>query len=139
MPTSAMQCEWLGERVATVDVARAVAGVVTGREDAGWGPNAVFRFPRAGGTGAIWRGVSRLLPHRKQARLRRLPWGRGSLATRSGSRRDCACARCCCTLLNLWLVVGSLLLMQLHSISFLRRGPGSFPGGCTRYPTVAFS
>ena len=80
MPTSAMQCEWLGERVATVDVARAVAGVVTGREDAGWGPNAVFRFPLAGGTGAIWRGVSALLPRRKQARCRlhRLPWEGGS-------------------------------------------------------------
>ena len=70
VPTAAMQCEWLGERVATVDVARAVAGVVTGREDAGWGPNAVFRFPLAGGTGAIWRGVSALLPRRKQARPR---------------------------------------------------------------------
>lgn len=75
-----MQCEWLGERVATVDVARAVAGVVTGREDAGWGPNAVFRFPLHGGTGAIWRGVSRLLPRRKQARSRshRVAWGGGA-------------------------------------------------------------
>jgi hypothetical protein len=68
VPTSAMQCEWLGERVATVDLRRAIGGVVTGREDAGWGPNAVFRFPMRGGTGGIWRGVSRLLPARRQAR-----------------------------------------------------------------------
>jgi protoporphyrinogen oxidase len=65
-PTTAMQCGWLGERVASVDVQRAIANVVHGREDAGWGPNAVFRFPTHGGTGAIWKGVARLLPADKQ-------------------------------------------------------------------------
>lgn len=77
-PTEQMQCEWLGERVATVDVARAVANVVHGREDAGWGPNAVFRFPRRGGTGAMWRGVAGLLPPERQVGsggLRRRGWG----------------------------------------------------------------
>lgn len=57
-----MQCAWLGERVATADVSRVVANVILGREDAGWGPNAVFRFPKNGGTGAIWKGVFNLLP-----------------------------------------------------------------------------
>jgi hypothetical protein len=61
-----MACGWLGERVATVDVARAIDNVVHGREDAGWGPNAVFRFPKLGGTGAIWRAVAALLPEDKQ-------------------------------------------------------------------------
>lgn len=42
-PTTAMQCDWLGERVATVDAQRAIKNVVDGKEDAGWGPNAVFR------------------------------------------------------------------------------------------------
>jgi hypothetical protein len=36
------------------------------REDAGWGPNAVFRFPTSGGTGAIWKAVAKLLPEDKQ-------------------------------------------------------------------------
>ena len=58
-PPATMQCGWLGERVATVDVRRAVANAVSGTEDAGWGPNAVFRFPKRGGTGAIWAGVAR--------------------------------------------------------------------------------
>ena len=40
-----MQCEWLGERVAAPDVGRAITNVLHNREDAGWGPNAVFRFP----------------------------------------------------------------------------------------------
>lgn len=31
-----------------------------------WGPNAVFRFPQEGGTGAIWKKVAALLPAEKQ-------------------------------------------------------------------------
>uniref|UniRef100_A0A7S3R1H1 Amine oxidase domain-containing protein n=1 Tax=Dunaliella tertiolecta TaxID=3047 RepID=A0A7S3R1H1_DUNTE len=66
VPTTMMQCNWLGERVATVDVNRAISNVINGKEDAGWGPNAVFRFPTHGGTGAIWKGVARLLPEKNQ-------------------------------------------------------------------------
>jgi len=51
VPVTEMQCEWLGERVATVDVTRAITNVLHNKEDAGWGPNAVFRFPLEGGTG----------------------------------------------------------------------------------------
>ncbi len=43
VPTTMMQCNWLGERVATVDVDRAISNVINNKEDAGWGPNAVFR------------------------------------------------------------------------------------------------
>jgi hypothetical protein len=66
VPNTEMQCRWLGERVATVDVDRAVRNVIHGKEDAGWGPNAVFRFPKRGGTGGIWKGVAKLLPADKQ-------------------------------------------------------------------------
>lgn len=68
VPTTMMQCNWLGERVATVDVDRAITNVIHSKEDAGWGPNAVFRFPTNGGTGAIWKGVAKLLPEDKQVR-----------------------------------------------------------------------
>ncbi len=68
VPTTMMQCNWLGERVATVDVDRAISNVINSKEDAGWGPNAVFRFPTSGGTGAIWKGVAKLLPADKQVR-----------------------------------------------------------------------
>ena len=40
--------------------------VLTKKDDAGWGPNAVFRFPKEGGTGAIWTKVAKLLPEDKQ-------------------------------------------------------------------------
>ncbi|PNW82079.1 hypothetical protein CHLRE_06g272900v5 [Chlamydomonas reinhardtii] len=66
IPTNLMQCNWLGERVATVDVDRAITNVINNKEDAGWGPNAVFRFPTSGGTGAIWKGVAKLLPTERQ-------------------------------------------------------------------------
>lgn len=66
VPTTMMQCEWLGERVATVDIERAISNVIHDREDAGWGPNAVFRFPTTGGTGGIWKGVAALLPAERQ-------------------------------------------------------------------------
>jgi protoporphyrinogen oxidase len=66
VPTTMMQCDWLGERVATVDVDRAITNVIKGKEDAGWGPNAVFRFPTEGGTGAIWKGVAKLIPTERQ-------------------------------------------------------------------------
>lgn len=68
VPTTMMQCNWLGERVATVDVDRAISNVINNKEDAGWGPNAVFRFPTSGGTGAIWKGVAKLLPEERQVR-----------------------------------------------------------------------
>lgn len=66
VPTTMMQCDWLGERVATVDVERAIRNVINNTEDAGWGPNAVFRFPTEGGTGAIWKKVAALLPAERQ-------------------------------------------------------------------------
>jgi len=66
VPPKEMQCEWLGERVATVDVDRAITNVIHNKEDAGWGPNAVFRFPLEGGTGGIWKGVAKLLPQSHQ-------------------------------------------------------------------------
>jgi protoporphyrinogen oxidase len=61
-PTSAMQCRWLGERVAPVDAVKAVEDVIRGTLTKGWGPNATFRFPSSGGTGAVWRAVADMLP-----------------------------------------------------------------------------
>jgi len=62
VPTTEMQASWMGERVATVDVSKAISNVLHNKEDAGWGPNAVFRFPAEGGTGGIWKKVAKLLP-----------------------------------------------------------------------------
>lgn len=40
--------------------------VLRNKTESGWGPNAVFRFPQAGGTGGIWKKVAALLPKDKQ-------------------------------------------------------------------------
>lgn len=53
---------WMGERVATVDLARIRRNLVAKRDDVSWGPNSTFRFPRRGGTGAIWQSLCGKLP-----------------------------------------------------------------------------
>ncbi len=53
---------WMGERVATVDLARVRRNIELQRDDVAWGPNATFRFPLHGGTGEIWRSLFRQLP-----------------------------------------------------------------------------
>lgn len=64
-PTTEMQCDWLGERVATVNAKQVIENVLRDQPSLGWGPNATFRFPQEGGTGAIWLKVANLLPQKK--------------------------------------------------------------------------
>ncbi len=61
-PPEEMDTGWMGERVARVDLSRVLHNLVQQRNDVGWGPNATFRFPSAGGTGAIWSSLCAQLP-----------------------------------------------------------------------------
>ena len=61
-PPESMSHQWVGERVATVDLDRIIDNVILGRDDPAWGPNSTFRFPVRGGTGAIWTAVASLIP-----------------------------------------------------------------------------
>ncbi|MEW5917279.1 MAG: FAD-dependent oxidoreductase [Gemmatimonadota bacterium] len=61
-PPSKLGVGWMGERVATVDLTRVLRNLVHQKDDVSWGPNATFRFPLHGGTGAIWRAVAEKLP-----------------------------------------------------------------------------
>src|SRR5436190_1351379 len=54
-PAELMNKEWIGERVAVVDVNRAIKNVVMQSDDFGWGPNNCFKFPLFGGTGEFYR------------------------------------------------------------------------------------
>src|SRR5687767_2340712 len=54
-PAEMMNKEWIGERVAVLDVDRAIKNVVLGTDDFGWGPNNKFKFPLYGGTGEFYR------------------------------------------------------------------------------------
>lgn len=53
-PPRMMNKEWIGERVATPPIERVLGNVVLDREDASWGPNATFKYPRYGGTGELF-------------------------------------------------------------------------------------
>ena len=58
-PLEEMAFQWIGERVAVVDLARVTENIVLGKDDLSWGPNNLFRFPAQGGTGEIWRSLGR--------------------------------------------------------------------------------
>ncbi|KAG5481311.1 hypothetical protein LSCM4_07022 [Leishmania orientalis] len=62
VPLDVMSTEWVGERVASVNVERIKENIQLDRDDVGWGPNATFRFPKAGGTGAIYEAVWKMIP-----------------------------------------------------------------------------
>ncbi|KAI0013327.1 FAD/NAD(P)-binding domain-containing protein [Xylariaceae sp. FL0662B] len=62
VPTTKMQCQWLGERVAAPNVKAIVQNVVLNKVAGNWGPNATFRFPARDGTGGIWIAVAKTLP-----------------------------------------------------------------------------
>ncbi|MDX6460417.1 MAG: hypothetical protein QOJ51_6060 [Acidobacteriaceae bacterium] len=59
---STMSYQWVGERVATVDLQRILANARDGHAEKNWGPNNCFRFPAYGGTGKIWRTLADRLP-----------------------------------------------------------------------------
>jgi protoporphyrinogen oxidase len=54
-PPEMMNKQWIGERVAVLDINRALKNVVMGSDDFGWGPNNQFKFPLFGGTGEFYR------------------------------------------------------------------------------------
>ncbi|MFL5480679.1 MAG: protoporphyrinogen/coproporphyrinogen oxidase [Gemmatimonadaceae bacterium] len=56
-PPCMMNKEWVGERVSVVDIKRVLGNVVLDRDDAGWGPNATFKYPRSGGTGGLFERI----------------------------------------------------------------------------------
>ncbi|KAL6715272.1 hypothetical protein ACLMJK_007536 [Lecanora helva] len=65
VPTTKMQCQWLGERVAAPDLKNVTKNVILQKTAGNWGPNATFRFPATGGTGHIWIAVADTLPKEK--------------------------------------------------------------------------
>ncbi|MEZ5417292.1 MAG: FAD-dependent oxidoreductase [Vicinamibacterales bacterium] len=80
-PLDELDRTWVGDRVAVPDVVRLERAVQERRDDDTWGPNATFRYPRRGGTGAPWRAIAASLPPR------RVHFGRRVIALDLG-RRD---------------------------------------------------
>lgn len=57
-PPEKMNWSWTGDRVANVDIRRIQKNYEENNDDVSWGPNAVFHFPKYGGTGDIWKRVA---------------------------------------------------------------------------------
>jgi protoporphyrinogen oxidase len=66
VPTTKMQCQWLGERVAAPNVKGVINNIIHNKTAGNWGPNATFRFPAKDGTGGIWIAVDKTLPDEKK-------------------------------------------------------------------------
>ncbi|KAH7250109.1 uncharacterized protein BKA55DRAFT_568800 [Fusarium redolens] len=66
VPTTKMQCQWLGERVAAPDAKLVTKNVILNKVAGNWGPNATFRFPARDGTGGIWIAVAETIPKEKK-------------------------------------------------------------------------
>ena len=64
VPLKTMGKGWLGERVSVVDLNRIEKNIAEQNDDVNWGPNNRFKFPKTGGTGAIFEGIAR--PFRAQ-------------------------------------------------------------------------
>jgi len=61
-PPREMAYQWVGERVARVDLERIIVNILEERDDVSWGPNNTFRYPLRGGTGETWRRLARRFP-----------------------------------------------------------------------------
>jgi protoporphyrinogen oxidase len=57
-----MTYQWVGERVAMVDLTHVISNALDGKEEKSWGPNRTFRYPLRGGTGHIWEALADRLP-----------------------------------------------------------------------------
>ena len=59
VPLETMSKDWIAERVSVVNVDRIERNITERRDELGWGPNNTFKFPKTGGTGAIYEGIAR--------------------------------------------------------------------------------
>ena len=90
-PVEQMSHDWVGERVAEVDIKRIMDNHIYDRDDIGWGPNSQFRFPKFRGTGAIWEKIAEHLPEKKlhfNAALERINVKDKTIDFRDGTRSE---------------------------------------------------
>ena len=83
-----MDWRWIGDRVAVADVARVRENIRLHRDDVSWGPNNRFRFPRRGGTGAVWQALAKqLTQHESPLHGSRLMFGANVRHVDTAARR----------------------------------------------------
>ncbi len=61
-PPSLLNATWVGERVAVPDLPTVIKSLCLDQDNPSWGPNNRFRYPKRGGTGAIWTRLAKRIP-----------------------------------------------------------------------------
>jgi protoporphyrinogen oxidase len=64
-PLKKMNKNWVGDRVAPIDLIKSLENILQATTDVAWGPNKTFYFPAKGGTGSLWRKIASALPQTK--------------------------------------------------------------------------
>jgi protoporphyrinogen oxidase len=64
-PLEELSADWVGDRVATIDIKRTLKNIKDKKDDVGWGPNHVFHFPKKRGTRYIWEQIAKTIPKEK--------------------------------------------------------------------------
>jgi len=63
-PLEQMAFSWLGERVAVTGLEEALRAILSDDGSDGWGPNTIFRYPKAGGTGLLFARLAEMVGDR---------------------------------------------------------------------------
>ncbi|MCM8776201.1 MAG: FAD-dependent oxidoreductase [Candidatus Omnitrophica bacterium] len=71
-PLELMDFKWVGDRVAVPELDKVMKGICLEEDQVSWGPNHKFRFPKFGGTGAIWQALAARIPADNQRLSRRV-------------------------------------------------------------------
>ena len=61
-PLEVMTANWIAERVAVPELRDVLRNLCLSSDQTSWGPNAMFRYPRQGGAGSVWKAVASRLP-----------------------------------------------------------------------------
>lgn len=86
-PPEMLDTHWVGERVAVPDLHAVMKSIETGEDQVSWGPNRMFRFPKYGGTGAVWSAIGKMLPAERvslSSRIERIEPGKRVVTAADG-------------------------------------------------------
>lgn len=64
-PPEMLDYHWIGERVSVPRLTDILRSIETNEDQISWGPNRTFRFPKRGGTGAVWQAIGSMLPENR--------------------------------------------------------------------------
>lgn len=64
-PLKMLNSNWIGDRVAQIDLKRTLKNIAKKKDDVAWGPNNIFHFPKKRGTHFIWEKIAKTISKEK--------------------------------------------------------------------------